>query len=142
MAATIIYGEATATVANARQAGEDLWLAASDLTASTGWEIKPEGICRDEVCIPVPADKATALLKEEGAATWLNLAEFARFVGQPYAHDDEHSMWYFGAAPEELRSQLLSLEAPDFTLPDLDGKQHSLSDHRGKKVLLMLWASW
>jgi len=33
-------------------------------------------------------------------------------------------------------------EAPDFTLPDLDGKLHSLSDHRGKKVLLIAYASW
>jgi peroxiredoxin len=36
----------------------------------------------------------------------------------------------------------MTLEAPDFTLPDIDGKQHSLSDYRGKKVLLLSWASW
>ncbi|TAJ31410.1 MAG: redoxin domain-containing protein, partial [Reyranella sp.] len=35
-----------------------------------------------------------------------------------------------------------SLEAPDFTLPDLDGKTHSLAEQRGKKVLLVSWASW
>ena len=37
---------------------------------------------------------------------------------------------------------LTSLDAPDFSLPDLDGKMHSLSEHRGKKVLLVSWASW
>jgi peroxiredoxin len=37
---------------------------------------------------------------------------------------------------------LQSLEAPDFTLPDLDGKTYSLSQFRGKKVLLLSWASW
>jgi peroxiredoxin len=37
---------------------------------------------------------------------------------------------------------LSSLAAPDFTLPDMNGKLHSLSDFRGKKVLLLTWASW
>ena len=32
--------------------------------------------------------------------------------------------------------------APDFTLPDLAGHMHSLSDYRGKKVLLIAYASW
>jgi thiol-disulfide isomerase/thioredoxin len=32
--------------------------------------------------------------------------------------------------------------APDFTLVDLDGKQHRLSDYRGKVVLLNFWATW
>jgi peroxiredoxin len=34
------------------------------------------------------------------------------------------------------------LEAPDFTLPDIDGQLHSLSDFLGKKVFLVTWASW
>ena len=33
-------------------------------------------------------------------------------------------------------------KAPDFTLPDLDGRPHTLSGHRGKKILLVAWASW
>lgn len=33
-------------------------------------------------------------------------------------------------------------QAPDFTLPDLDGKMHSLSDYRGKWVLVNYWATW
>ena len=41
------------------------------------------------------------------------------------------------------RAQALeSLVAPDFSLPDLDGKLHSLSEQRGKKVLLIAYASW
>jgi len=32
--------------------------------------------------------------------------------------------------------------APDFALPDPSGRVHRLSDHRGKKVLLVTWASW
>ena len=33
-------------------------------------------------------------------------------------------------------------EAPDFTLPSLDGKPVSLSDYRGKRVVVFMWASW
>ncbi|MCH7868912.1 MAG: redoxin domain-containing protein [Myxococcales bacterium] len=38
--------------------------------------------------------------------------------------------------------ELAGLAAPDFSLPDLEGTLHSLSDHRGKKVLLIAYASW
>ncbi len=56
-------------------------------------------------------------------------------------HDDQLSVWSFGQAPEVIAGQLRSLETPDFTLPDLDGKMHSLLDYRRKKIL-MSWVSW
>jgi hypothetical protein len=41
------------------------------------------------------------------------------------------------------RSQALAAQqAPDFSLPDLDGRLHTLREHRGKKILLVAWASW
>jgi thiol-disulfide isomerase/thioredoxin len=36
----------------------------------------------------------------------------------------------------------LGKAAPDFTLTDLNGKQHILSAYRGKDVMLVFWASW
>jgi cytochrome c biogenesis protein CcmG/thiol:disulfide interchange protein DsbE len=33
-------------------------------------------------------------------------------------------------------------EAPDFSYPDLEGKTVSLSDYRGKLVLVNIWATW
>ena len=33
-------------------------------------------------------------------------------------------------------------EAPEFTVYDLEGNAHKLSDFRGKPVLLNFWASW
>jgi peroxiredoxin len=32
--------------------------------------------------------------------------------------------------------------APDFTLTDIEGKTHKLSDYRGKEVLVEIWATW
>lgn len=32
--------------------------------------------------------------------------------------------------------------APDFTLPSLDGRNVSLSDFAGKRLILFMWASW
>jgi cytochrome oxidase Cu insertion factor (SCO1/SenC/PrrC family) len=32
--------------------------------------------------------------------------------------------------------------APAFSLPDLEGRQVSLADFRGKVVLLFYWATW
>ncbi len=32
--------------------------------------------------------------------------------------------------------------APDFALCSLDGKEVRLSDYRGKRLVLFMWASW
>ena len=47
-----------------------------------------------------------------------------------------------GDGAAERTRRLASLQAPDFSLPDLDGKEHRLSDYRGKKVFLTTWSSW
>jgi peroxiredoxin len=36
----------------------------------------------------------------------------------------------------------VGLPAPDFTFPGMDGKMVSLSDFRGKVVLVNIWATW
>ena len=53
----------------------------------------------------------------------------------------ERAAWV-GASARERADALRSLRAPDFTLPDLDGRHHRLSDHRGRKVFLIAYASW
>jgi len=147
---TVIYDnrttEVTAPPAPPATAPDDLWLTLADLKRATGFVIKPQGICRDELCFPVPRGRRSAFLstvrRGRRPTTWFNLSEFARLLRQPAARETEASVWYFGPRPDEQNGFIGSLVAPDFKLPDMNGKQHSLSDFRGKKVLLLTWASW
>ena len=51
-------------------------------------------------------------------------------------------VWFLGEGAQQRNDAMLSLEAPDFTLPDFQGNLHSLSDFRRQRVLLITWASW
>ncbi len=121
---------------------DDLWITLADLTRATKYVLKPQGVCRDELCFPIPRGRRAAFLLRQGRITWFNLSEFARLVRQPVARDTEHSVWYFGPRPTEQNAHVASLVAPDFALPDMNGLSHSLKDFRGKKILLLTWASW
>ena len=61
---------------------------------------------------------------------------------RPLAVDPAEGVAYLGVSAAARGAQLASLEAPDFSLPDLEGRRHSLSAHRGAKVLLVAYASW
>jgi hypothetical protein len=140
MPVTVINDDVAANVSAQSDAGE-LWISIADLSRAARLELKPQGVCRGEICYPLPPSKQSEFLREEAGKSWFNLTAFARLTGQAVAHDAARSTWYFGVRPDQ-RQQLSSLEAPDFTLPDIDGKLHSLSDFRGNKVFLVTWASW
>lgn len=140
MPATILYRDQPPHRADATPEGEDLWLPPAELAAATGWELRPEGLCRGELCVPVPRDGRDRLVSESPRR--VNLAGLARLLGQPVVHDDALGVWAFGESSRARREALASLQAPDFTLPDLDGRRHALSDYRGHKVFLVSWASW
>ena len=136
--ATILTEAGATDVAGAEAADESLWLPIEDVTRATGWTMKPEGLCRGEVCVPVPKDRNDQFVRE-GA---VNVAEFWRHIDSPVLHDAAGDTWMLGNSAGERAKALETLEAPDFTLPDLDGKPHSLSDYRGKRVFLTTWSSW
>ena len=139
---TVVYDGVATEVSVAPEASSDLWITVSDLTRATRFVIKPQGVCRDELCFPLPKSRKAEFVAKKGSTTWFNLSEFARLIKQPLVIDQKNGVWYFGARAAEQNGYLTSLEAPNFTLPDLNGKLHSLADFRGKKILLVTWASW
>ena len=115
-------------------ATEGLRVSPTDAEAVTGWTLKPEGMCRDALCVPLPE------AARHGGT--VDLAAFWRTLGHPVVSDQRQEIWVLGTAADNRASALAGLEAPDFTLPDLAGTPHRLSDLRGKKVFLTTWASW
>jgi hypothetical protein len=120
----------------ARVEGGAVRVAPESLRATTGWKLEPEGLCRGPVCVPVR--ERAALADDRG----VDLAAFARALDRPLALDAAEGAAALGHSAGERGAQLVSLEAPDFRLPDLSGRWHALSEHRGRKVLLVAWASW
>jgi hypothetical protein len=113
-----------------------VWIPAAALEGALGWALKDVGLCRGDACVPV-RDRSALLADGE-----IDLEELARVLDRPLALDAEERSAALGVPAADRSASLLALEAPDFTLPDLQGKLHSLSDHRGKKVLLIAYASW
>ena len=107
------------------------WLNASDVARATGFALKPEGMCRDDLCVPTPV--------QDGR---IDVAAFWRKLGRPVVSDAARETWVLGAGAQQRNDALAGLTAPDFTLPDLAGTPHTLSALRGKKVFLCTWASW
>ena len=112
------------------------------LAAATGWELKDVGLCRGDVCVPTRIRPDLV-----DAAGRVDLAVFADLLRRPVAVEvgdvaDGPVAVVLGEAADDRAAAMRSLDAPDFTLPDLDGAPVSLSQFRGRKVLVHAWASW
>lgn len=134
----VLHEQSETECVSARADGQRLWIDAAEFEAATGWSLKPEGLCRGDACVPVPPGRAHEFV--EGGA--VNVAAFWGRIGNPVAHTAAGDVWVLGISAADRSATLQSLQAPDFSLPDLDGRACNLSEHRGKKVLLATWASW
>jgi hypothetical protein len=101
----------------------------AELRRRTGWDVKPQGACKGDACVPLPAGPLTADV-------------LAERLGMPLVHDEAHGVWALGPETGITGRALTTAEAPELTLPDFDGNPFSLSSLRGQKVLLVAWASW
>ena len=135
---TVIHEQRETRLAQARASGESLWVARDEVERATGWQWKPEGLCRAETCIPLPLATQPELVRDDR----LDLASVWRWLGHPVVHDRHSTDWVLGTGAGHRAQARVDAEAPDFELPDLDGKAHRLSEYRGRKVFLATWASW
>lgn len=111
----------------------ELRTSAAAFHSSTGWEPKPEGLCRGEVCVPAPG-----ALGADGA---LDVSIAADRLGMPLVHDSDHGVWALGSATLGGRA-LTTAVAADPELLTFDKKSFHLSSLRGKKVILLAWSSY
>ncbi len=103
---------------------------AAELERATGWQLKPEGLCRDLRCVPFP----------NASADDVALADVAGALGMPLVADEAAKLWALG--PEAGGKALDTAVLPEIELPDVDGRPFRLASLRGQKVLLVAWASW
>ena len=105
---------------------------ADAFATATGWELKPEGLCRGTACVPV---KGTDIVSDGS----VDVGTFAERLGQALVVDTDRGVAAIGGDPMS-RGQGASLA--DVTLPSVQGGEVDLADFVGKKTLLIAWASW
>ena len=104
-------------------------ITADEFRDGTGWELKPEGACKGDICVPLDQSEGFDL---ESTADRLRMA---------LVHDADAGLWAVG--PESLGDRaLVTAEAPELSLPDLDGNEFVLSSLRGQKVVIVSWAPY
>ena len=130
--AIVLFGENTVALDKARVIDGNLWVPSKELPRINQFEVKPQGACRADVCIP--------LSKTLKNGDWFNLTGFAHKIGESVVA--EQNVYSFGEIPVLRGSFYNSRIAPDFAVPDRQGKIVHLSDFRGKKALVITWASW
>jgi hypothetical protein len=107
-------------------------LTAEQLHQRTGWELKPEGACKNDRCVPM-GDLAVV----DGR---IDVNDFARRLGMPVARDEKHGLWAIG--PQSGGRVLERAQFPELVLSDFDGNSFDLGTLRGRKMLLVAWASY
>jgi hypothetical protein len=129
---TVLYADRAVKLDKVRPDAKELWVRAADLPRINEFDLKPQGACRADLCIPVGKDLRSG--------EWFNLTGFARRIRQAYVADE--GVWSFGEIPVVRGEFYKSRMAPDFAVPDRKGRMVRLADFRGKKTLVVTWASW
>lgn len=109
---------------------DTLELTPAELEEQTGWSLKPEGLCRDDRCVPFPSTP-------NGPVDVRAVAERLRM---PVVQDEKHGLCALG--PESGGHVLESAELPPIVLADVDGNPFDFASLRGRKLVISAWASW
>lgn len=135
--ATILH-EGQRITLDAAGSGDRLLIRPEDLARVNGFEIKPQGACLDDLCIPLGED---AFVEEDGQR-WFDLTAFADLLEQPWVADAETKVWSFAEIPAKRAGMMVDALAPDFEVTDRQGNVVRMADFRGKKALVVTWSSW
>jgi hypothetical protein len=139
-AVTILAGGEPLVVDRAMVEEGRLLVPAEVLPKVNGFTLKPSGLCADALCIPIPKDAAWT--REHEGIDYVDVSLVAAYLDQALTSNADGAVWSVGDVPRLQRSPLTAGKAPDFALEDRKGNMVRLSDFRGKKVLLLTWASW
>jgi hypothetical protein len=136
----ILANGKTTEVSRRSDAADALWVRMDELPGATGWQMKPEGACLGDLCVPLPANKRDVWIADADDWVWFCYSEFADMIGQQYENDGD--VWSLGSVPAVRSVGLESAIAPDFEVTERNGNRLRLSDLRGHKVVLFTWSSW
>ena len=132
----VIDAEGTKSSAHVSSQFGSFSLALHDFETITGWVLKPEGLCKGDICFPVRN------VDELSDGVNIDLAVFAKLTNQSLLFDREYEVAALGELAPARAKSMSTLNAPDFRLPDIHGKQVSFSDFNRRKRLLLAWSSW
>lgn len=110
-----------------------LRVSATDFASTTGWDAKPEGMCRGEVCVPAPGALDGNTVDVETASARL---------GMPIVHDAAHGVWSLGPATATGRTLSSAIARFPSSLIDAMGRGFDFASLRGRRIIMIAWASW
>ena len=110
---------------------ESLQIPTREFESGTGWQIKAEGACKGDVCIPL----------KDSPGDLVNIEQIAIDMNLPLVTEPAAACWSLG--PDSIGGRTLSTaKAPNLTLPDLAGNMFELSSLKGKKIVIYAWAPY
>ncbi len=134
---TVLYQGKTITLSETGE-GDNLLVHPADLPRINGFQLKPEGLCYADLCIPA----ADGLLVSGSNGDWVDVSALAVLLGQPFVVDREAGVWSFAEIPAKRENTLVNAMAPDFEVTDRRGNVIRRADLKGKKALIVTWSSW
>jgi hypothetical protein len=111
---------------------DTLELSPEEFHQRSGWELRPEGACKGDVCVPLPP------------GAWrpsrVDVPAVAAALGMPLADDPTFGVWALG--PRAGARVLQSAVMPELKLADFEGNVVDVAPRPRRKMLLVAWASW
>lgn len=98
----------------------------AEVLAEAGWELKPEGACQGEICVPLEAPD--------------DLDAVATKLGMALVREGET----LAVGPSSVGGRALeTVAAPDLELPLVLGDGvWRLAEQRGRRTVIVAWAPW